>query len=425
MTIEALYNLYLSSTGVNTDTRTVKTGQLFFALKGPNFNANDFAAKALEAGATHAIIDDASYAMTDQYIVVEDTLVTLQQLALHHRRQFQIPFIAITGSNGKTTTKELMYTVLAKKYKTYCTQGNLNNHIGIPLTLLSVAKGTEMVIVEMGANHQKEIEGYCAIVEPTHGLITNMGKAHLEGFGGVEGVKKGKGELYQYLQANGGIAIVRSADEVLKQECKVDKVVYYGSRGDYSWTELVQEVPVVIYTDEKERRIKTHFNGVYNFYNMEAAQCVGKFFDVPLNLCDEAIENYIPKNNRSQHLVFGTNIVMLDAYNANPSSMRAALTNFTKQEAEHKVVILGDMLELGIETQKEHEELGKWLLEQDYDKVVLCGQHMQYAAALSPKFIYYPDPELLLKDFDWDKIKKAHVFIKGSRGMKLERVLDC
>lgn len=425
MTIEELYPLYLASTGVNTDTRTVKSGQLFFALKGPNFNANDFTAKALEAGASYAIIDDASYALTKQYIVVEDTLVALQQLALHHRRQFNIPFIAITGSNGKTTTKELMYTVLAKKYKTFCTQGNLNNHIGIPLTLLSVAKGTEMVIVEMGANHQKEIESYCAIVEPTHGLITNMGKAHLEGFGGIEGVKKGKGELYRYLQATDGTAFVRSEDEVLKKECTVDKVIYYGSRGDYSWNELVQEVPVVIYTDEKERKVKTHFNGVYNFYNMEAAQCVGKYFEVALNLCDEAIGNYIPKNNRSQHLVKGTNIVMLDAYNANPSSMRAALTNFTKQEAKHKVVILGDMLELGLETQQEHEELGKWLLEQDYDKMVLCGKNMHYAAALSPKFTYYSDPELLLKDFDWDKIKNAHVFIKGSRGMRLERVLDC
>ncbi|MDF2455604.1 MAG: UDP-N-acetylmuramoyl-tripeptide--D-alanyl-D-alanine ligase [Cytophagaceae bacterium] len=425
MTIEELYPLYLASTGVNTDTRTVKSGQIFFALKGPNFNANDFAAKALEAGASYAVIDDSTYALTEQYIVVEDTLVALQQLALHHRRQFDVPFIAITGSNGKTTTKELMHAVLSKKYKTYCTQGNLNNHIGIPLTLLSVAKGTEMVIVEMGANHQKEIESYCTIVEPTHGLITNMGKAHLEGFGGIEGVKKGKGELYRYLKATGGTAFVRSEDEVLKKECTVDKVIYYGSRGDYSWTELVQEVPVIIYTDEKERKVKTHFNGVYNFYNMEAAQCVGKYFGVPLGLCDEAIENYIPKNNRSQHLVMGTNIILLDAYNANPSSMRAALTNFTKQEAKHKVVILGDMLELGDETKQEHEELGKWLSEQGYDKVILCGKNMQYAAALDPKFIYYPDPELLLKDFDWDKIKHAHVFIKGSRGMKLERVLDC
>jgi UDP-N-acetylmuramoyl-tripeptide--D-alanyl-D-alanine ligase len=425
MTIEALYNLYLHSTGVNTDTRTVKTGQLFFALKGPNFNANDFAAKALEAGASYAVIDEASYALTDQYIVVEDTLIALQQLALYHRRQFTIPFIAITGSNGKTTTKELVYAVLAKKYKTYCTQGNLNNHIGIPLTLLSVAKGTELVIIEMGANHQKEIEGYCAIVAPTHGLITNMGKAHLEGFGGIEGVKKGKGELYRYLQATGGTAFVRSEDEVLKQECNVDKIIYYGSKGDYSWMKLLEEVPVISYTDEKERRINTHFSGVYNFYNIEAARCIGKYFDVPLNLCDEAIENYIPQNNRSQHLVRGTNTIMLDAYNANPSSMRAALTNFTKQEAKHKVVILGDMLELGEETQKEHEELGRWLLQQNYDKVVLCGKNMQYAAALSTAFNYYADPELLLKEFDWDQIKNAQVFIKGSRGMKLERVLDC
>jgi UDP-N-acetylmuramoyl-tripeptide--D-alanyl-D-alanine ligase len=423
MTIEELYKIFIASTGVNTDTRTIKNGQLFFALQGPNFNANTFADKALEAGASHAVIYDKEYAKDQRYIVVEDTLKTLQNLAHFHRKQFSIPFIAITGSNGKTTTKELMYAVLSKKYRTYCTQGNLNNHIGIPLTILSIAKGIEMAIIEMGANHQKEIESYCAIVEPTHGLITNMGKAHLEGFGGIEGVKKGKGELFTFLKGNSGTAFVRSADSVLKEECKVEDIVYYGSEGDYSYSVLIEDSPVVKYLNEEGKEVSTHLNGVYNFQNMQAALCVGKYFEVSAKDSDDAISNYVSTNNRSQFIERGTNVVLLDAYNANPSSMRVSLENFVKHSAKHKVVILGDMLELGDETKIEHESLGKWLGEQNIDRIILCGTHMKHAAALYSKFEYYSSPDDLLREFDWNAVQNSHVLIKGSRGMKLERIL--
>jgi len=423
MNIEKLYKLYKASKGVNTDTRSIQAGQLFFALQGPNFNANAFAEKALDAGAAYSIINDVAFAKDERYIVVKDSLETLQALAKFHRQQFSIPFIAITGSNGKTTTKELLFAVLSKKYKTYCTQGNFNNHIGIPLTVLSIQEGTEMAIIEMGANHQKEIESYCTIVEPTHGLITNMGKAHLEGFGGFEGVKKGKGELYAYLNQHTGKAFVRSEDETLKAECRVANIVYYGSKGDFSYSTLLEDSPFVTYTNEEGKEITTHLNGVYNFYNMQAALCVGKFFGVPVALCDEAIAGYVSSNNRSQWMEKGTNVVLLDAYNANPSSMRVSLENFVKHTAEQKMVILGDMLELGDETKTEHEALGKWLALQNIDRIILCGTHMQHAAALSPKFEYYSTAEELLAAFQWNKVEHTHVLIKGSRGMKLERVL--
>lgn len=424
MNIEKIYSLFTSSKGVNTDTRTIAEGQMFFALKGPHFNANAFAEKAIDAGAAYAVVDDVSYVKDKRYILVQDTLLTLQDLARYHRRQFNIPFIAITGSNGKTTTKELLFVVLSKKYKTYCTQGNLNNHIGIPLTILSIKKDVEMAIIEMGANHQKEIEAYCSIVEPTHGLITNMGKAHLEGFGGIEGVKKGKGELYAYLDKHHGKAFVRSSDDVLKTECKLSDVVYYGSKGDYSYATLVEDTPLVKYSNEEGKLIATHLNGVYNFYNMQAALCVGKFFEIPISLCDEAIANYISTNNRSQWIEKGSNVVLLDAYNANPSSMRASLENFVKHPAPHKMVVLGDMLELGDESAKEHEALAEWLSLQAIDRVVLCGTQMKYAANVNAGFEYYVNPEELLTTFDWGGIQGMHVLIKGSRGMKLERLLN-
>jgi UDP-N-acetylmuramoyl-tripeptide--D-alanyl-D-alanine ligase len=416
MNIENIYTLFLASQGVNTDTRSIKAGQIFFALKGPNFNANAFAEKAIEAGAGYAVIDDAAYAKDERYIVVQDTLETLQVLAQYHRRQFSIPFIAITGSNGKTTTKELLFVVLSKKYKTYCTQGNLNNHIGIPLTILSISKDTEMAIIEMGANHQKEIDGYCKIVEPTHGLITNMGKAHLEGFGGFEGVKKGKGELYDYLSTHGGTAFVRSADETLKTTCKVEKTLYYGTQGDFYFSTLVEDSPLVKYSNEEGIIINTHLNGVYNFYNMQAALCIGKFFEIPTNVCDDAIANYISTNNRSQWIEKGTNVVLLDAYNANPSSMRVSLENFVKQPAQHKVVILGDMLELGEETKPEHEDLGRWLAQQNIDRIILCGKHMLHAEVLDPSFEYYATPEDLLASFDWNAVQNSHVLKDQGEG---------
>ncbi len=341
----------------------------------------------------------------------------MQHLAHYHRQQFNIPFIAITGSNGKTTTKELMYVALSKKYKTYCTQGNFNNHIGIPLTLLSIATDVEMAIIEMGANHQKEIEGYCKIVEPTHGLITNMGKAHLEGFGGVEGVRKGKGELYQFLKNNKGVAFVREADEILKTECKVDDVVYYGREA-----QLLEDSPFVKYKTETGI-IETHLNGVYNFYNMLGAMSVAHHFQVPQAQIHEAIAAYVSTNNRSQWVQKNTNTVLLDAYNANPSSMKVSLENFVKLQASQKVVILGDMLELGDESQAEHESLGQWLSQQNFTQVILCGPHMKHAC-VNTSFQYFPSPDDLMNAFDWSKYTQTHFLMKGSRGMKLERLLQ-
>ena len=343
---------------VSTDTRNIPEGAIFFALKGPSFNANEFALEALDKGAAFAVIDEETYQKDDRMVLVEDVLQTLQELAQYHRQQLKIPVIGLTGSNGKTTTKELIREVLSQKYKVLATEGNLNNHIGVPLTLLSIDPEIEIAIIEMGANHIGEIARLSEIAQPTHGLITNIGKAHIEGFGGFEGVIRGKSELYHYLIQRGGEVFVNSQDEVLSNMAKrFDKPYFYPAPGDYLTCTLVDADPFVTYENESGTLVKTQLIGTYNFSNIAAAICLGKFFDIPEKEADAAIARYVPTNNRSQIIRKGTNTIILDAYNANPDSMEAALENLKAMKAEDKVVILGDMFELGEESEAEHRRI--------------------------------------------------------------------
>ncbi len=426
MEIAEIYKKYLQCLGVSTDTRQIGKESMFFALKGANFNGNTFANSALQIGASYAVIDEEKYQTDERCILVSDALLALQQLANHHRRQFSIPFIAITGSNGKTTTKELVNAVLSAKYKAYATKGNLNNHIGIPLTLLAIKPDVEIAIIEMGANHQKEIEGYCKIAEPTHGLITNIGKAHLEGFGGFEGVKKGKGELYDFLLKTNGTAFINSSNEILKSISRFDEPVYYPQKGDFYSCSFAEASPFIKIQAENGELVTTQIIGAYNFENIAAALCIGKFFNVPAEVANKAVAAYDPQNNRSQAVSAGTNTLVMDAYNANPSSMKAAIENFAKVEAKTKAVILGDMFELGEESRGEHENLGKLLasLTGSFSKVLLVGKQMLYAKEQLPSANYFETKDALM---DWLKLNHFQhytILIKGSRGMGLEVVRE-
>jgi UDP-N-acetylmuramoyl-tripeptide--D-alanyl-D-alanine ligase len=376
VTIETLYQLYLQHPSVQTDTRKLQQGDLFFALKGPNFNANTFALQAIEQGASYAVVDEDVAPGNEKIIKVEDALTALQQLAKYHRQQFNIPFIAITGRNGKTTTKELVSRVLASHYTTYTTQGNLNNHIGVPLTILSVKQDAQMAVIEMGANHQKEIESYCSYTLPTHGIITNAGKAHLEGFGGIEGVKKGKGELFDYLRSTNGTAFVYSDYDYLHEMSKgINHIVLYGTNQGLITGNIITSEPFLEVSLHHTRfsSISTHLVGEYNLPNVLCAVAVGKYFSVPDEKIKTAIENYIPSNSRSQLIEKGSNKVILDAYNANPTSMKAAIENFAKLHATKKVLMLGGMMELGLESIKEHETIIQLIEQYKWNNIVLVG----------------------------------------------------
>lgn len=424
--IDQLYDLYLKSTGVSTDTRTVKPGNIWFALRGPNFDANKFAHQALEKDAMAVVIDDSSYLKDDRYFLVEDGLKALQKLGNHHRNQLEIPFIGITGSNGKTTTKELMRDVLATKFKVHATQGNLNNHIGVPLTLLQIGRDIEIAIIEMGANKVGDIAELCSIADPTHGLITNIGKAHLEGFGGVEGVIRGKTELYHHLIQKEGKIFVNSGSEILGNIAKrrIKSPIYYPAHEDYFHAELLESQPVLKLRTEGDREATTHLTGAYNFENICSALCVGKFFGVNAELALNAITNYIPDNNRSQVLEKGSNTILLDAYNANPSSMAVALEHFAAKAGDRKVVILGDMFELGNDAVIEHETIGKLTAKLNFDEVHLCGKLMEHGKSGNPDAHYWPEKELLTKHLMENPLKDSEIMIKGSRGMSLETLLE-
>jgi UDP-N-acetylmuramoyl-tripeptide--D-alanyl-D-alanine ligase len=355
---------------------------------------------------------------------VDNSLETLQQLANYHRRQLNIPIVGLTGSNGKTTTKELIATVLSKKYRTYATKGNFNNHIGVPLTLLAIDKSYEIAVVEMGANHQKEIELLSKIAAPTHGLITNIGKAHLEGFGGIEGVRKGKGELYDWLAASEGVVFVNGSNATLQemaQERTFKETVSYLSGNDAP--QMLEDAPLVIYRDAEGNTVQTHLTGKYNFENIAAALAIGKYFGVSNQDANQAVADYNPTNNRSQIVQKGTNIIIMDAYNANPSSMAAAVENFGKLNAQRKMVILGDMLELGEESPSEHLALGKLIAQQKFDVVILAGKLMQDALPALPQAYYFPDKFSLHNWIVDHPQQNTHVLIKGSRGMGLETVV--
>ncbi|MEY4150407.1 MAG: hypothetical protein RL555_1011 [Bacteroidota bacterium] len=427
MSIESLYALFQQYPHVETDTRQLKPGCIFFALRGENFNGNQFAKNALEAGAAAAIIDDAAAYVDKRTILVENTLTTLQQLAKFHRQQFNIPFIAITGSNGKTTSKELVHAVLASSFRTYTTQGNLNNHIGIPLTLLRVHKDAELALIEMGANHQQEIAGYCTYTLPTHGIITNCGKAHLEGFGGVEGVRKGKGELYDFIRANQGtIFLNQDLDYLHPMSMGISNIVTYGTQAAQTCGNIQSADPylnVTIQPAEKFEAIPslhTQLVGDYNLSNVLLAVSVGRYFGVPAEEIKKSIEHYQPTNSRSQLIQKNTNTIILDAYNANPSSMQVAIQNFSKLEATQKVLLLGSMAELGEESKQEHLQLIELIRSHNWKEVVLVGDGF---GELSHPYIQFKNSNEAAGWFRAQNFSHTHFLIKGSRSMKMETIL--
>lgn len=423
MNIESLYRIYQEHPSVQTDTRKLEEGDLYFALKGPNFNGNAFARQALESGAAYAIIDDPSYFQSDRTIVVDDVLATLQQLALHHRQQLNIPFLAITGSNGKTTTKELIHAVLSSTYRTYTTEGNLNNHIGVPLTILKIRQDAQMAVIEMGANHQKEIAAYCTIALPTHGLITNCGKAHLEGFGGEEGVRKGKGELYDHLRVNGGTAFVMWDYEYLQEMSKgISSIFTYGTKEAEVVGELVQADPFLSVSFKKgySGAITTQLVGAYNLPNVLAAVAVGTFFNVTGDAIKGAIEHYTPTNSRSQMLQKGSNKIILDAYNANPSSMKLAIENFAKVHGDNKIIVLGAMAELGEESLEEHRAIVEEISKYPWKAVLLVGGDFEKIKHPYQRFASATEAGKWLQD----QTQEAYLLIKGSRSMQMEKVLE-
>lgn len=435
MTTEALYAIYLQHSQVTTDSRKVPAGSLYFALRGERFDGNDFAADALDKGAAYAVVDREETAVDDRYILVPDTLRCLQDLARHHRRQSLVPIIGITGSNGKTTTKELVSAVMGSHYRIHYTQGNYNNHIGVPLTLLAMPIDTEAAIIEMGANHQGEIDFLCHIAEPSHGLITNIGKAHLEGFGGIEGVKKGKSELYRFLAKAGGIAFInKDADFLRDLAAPVEQKIFYGGSEAPSIEEsdieikLLGEEPFlrVAFLDRDANElitIQSQLYGTYNFANIATAIALGKYFKVPSSNIQSAIAGYAPTNNRSQILEYQGNTFLMDAYNANPTSMSAALTAFSAMSAPRKVAIIGDMLELGEESEQEHLHIAQLANAQQYDELILVGSAFEQPAK-ALQLLHFPDVVALSNWFREQHYKGVHFLIKASRGIQLEKLLS-
>lgn len=415
MKTSSLYKLYSEYFIVDTDTRNVRKNSIFFALKGDHFNGNKFAEKALELGARYAIVDEEKYATKVNIILVKDVLKTLQELANYHRNQLDVIIIGLTGSNGKTTTKELINCVLSKKYNTTATKGNLNNHIGVPLTLLSMQPNTEIGIVEMGANHQKEIEFLSSICEPDYGYITNFGKAHLEGFGGIEGVIKGKSELYTFLKKNNKTAFVNPDDSIQIEKTKEINSIYFPEN-----LKFIEVNPFVKVSFVNES-IQSNLIGNYNYTNISAAISIGNYFKVSKKEIKKAIESYVPANNRSQIIKTKNHKIILDAYNANPSSMKVALENFDSINEKNKVVVLGDMFELGEDSQKEHQAIVDLVNTMNFENSFFIGEHFYKTKTNNKQFKTYEEfKNHLIKN----QLKSNSLLIKGSRGMRLERVLD-
>lgn len=426
MKIADLHQAFVKSNGIVLDSRKVRQNDFFVALKGDNFDANSFAEQALDQGALCVVIDNADYYIDQRTILVKDALTALQELANYHRRQLNIPIIALTGSNGKTTTKELIKAVLSEKFTTKATLGNLNNHIGVPLTLLSFGSKTQIGIVEMGANHQKEIEFLCSIAEPNYGYITNFGKAHLEGFGGFEGVIKGKSELYSYFISKREHTVFINIDDPIQVEKSENLTRFSFSFYDKKANTYIKhsQANPLVKLDFEDTEIQSHLIGAYNTTNIAAAITIGKYFKVDNNLIKKAIENYIPTNNRSQLLEKDTNKIILDAYNANPSSMRAAIENFTKLEAEAKLMILGDMFELGNQSLDEHKSIIECIERIYKSSVFFVGKDFCATQKNNPKHQFFEDFDALKVYLSENKITNKTILIKGSRGMALERTLD-
>ncbi len=425
MKIEELYDKYLSSTGVATDTRLITPGSVFFALKGPKFNANEFAEEALKKGAAWVVVDEKKYATSDRCLLVEDGLTALQQLASYHRSKLTIPVVALTGSNGKTTSKELVNAVLSQKFKTHATKGNLNNHIGVPLTLLSISKEVEIAVVEMGANHVREIAGLCAIANPTHGFITNIGKAHIGTFGGFENIVKGKSELYDHLEKMNGTTFVNSQNPLLSNLARRFKsAVWYPSAGDYYRCQLISSDPFLLVEAENGEQVQTQLTGAYNFENVAVALCLGKYFGVEASKANAAVAAYTPSNMRSQVVRKGTNTIILDAYNANPSSMAAAVENMATMNATNKVLIIGDMFELEDEAEKEHRAIGSLIQSKNFRQVYLCGSLFKSALTEFPYAKHFEKKEQLIDELKLHPVTNSTILVKASRGIGLESIID-
>jgi UDP-N-acetylmuramoyl-tripeptide--D-alanyl-D-alanine ligase len=426
MNLEAIYRIFLDHPQITIDSRKIENGSIFFALKGDHFNGNAFALTALDKGAAFAIVDEPEFAVHERIILVQNVLLTLQDLARLHRQTLGIPLLAITGTNGKTTTKELVSAVLCRKYNLISTKGNLNNHIGVPLTLLSLRPETQFAVVEMGANHPGEIDALCRIALPNFGLITNVGRAHLEGFGSFEGVIQTKTELYRFLEQNDGTIFINKANPYLPDQAKnVKKIGYTTSRSfDGLEGEMISADPFLLFKvlfPKGWLYIKTNLVGGYNLENALAAATIGEYFGIDPTEIASAIEGYQPDNNRSQMVVTTRNRLLMDAYNANPSSTRAALENFDRIEAPKKAVILGDMLELGTVSQDEHQKIVDFLGTLKLDLVYLVGPHYS-ACSLSSTFRHFKNSEELASFLKSANLSEFLLLIKGSRGMKLETI---
>lgn len=416
MKIQELHQIFLRSKGVCIDTRKIIKNSIFFALKGKNFNGNEFAKTALKNGCNYVVIDEREFQEDERFILVDDVLKYLQQLSNYHRKKLKCPVIGITGTNGKTTTKELIFAILNSKYKTVATQGNLNNHIGVPLTLLSTPLETEMLIVEMGANHPGEINFLSEITQPNFGIITNIGKAHLEGFGGYEGVIKTKSELYQYIMKTNGKLFVNSDDDLLLSLSKNSERIKYGKD-----SQLISANPLLEF-NFKNTHISTNLIGSYNFYNLALACSVGDFFGVSIDNCKSAIESYIPSNNRSQvERSEKGNTLILDAYNANPSSMLVAIQSFEQIKAKKKIAILGDMLELGDDSLQEHQLITEELVKRNFHQVLLVGNEFKQT---KNNFLYFENTNQIRTWIQNNPIQNSTVLLKGSRGIRLESLIE-
>ncbi|UUV20521.1 UDP-N-acetylmuramoyl-tripeptide--D-alanyl-D-alanine ligase [Paenimyroides aestuarii] len=427
MELFELYALFTQCNGVSTDTRNILPNSMFFALKGANFNANEFALQALEKGAAYAVVDDINLKKIEnnKLIIVTDVLKTLQDLAGFHRFHIGLPIIALTGSNGKTTSKELLHAVLSKKYNTIATIGNLNNHIGVPLTLLRITEETDLAIIEMGANHQKEIELLCKITQPDFGFITNFGKAHLEGFGGIEGVIIGKSEMYDYLSENKKTAFVNFDDATQVQ--KTQSINHYGFSTKNNPAANLQisnaNAQPMASMQVNNIDIQSNLTGSYNLPNIAFAVCIGNYFNIPFETIKQAIEEYIPQNNRSQWTKINNKNILLDAYNANPSSMQVAIDNFCQLQEPSKAMILGDMFELGTASNTEHTTIIKQAIETKIPTIFI-GQHFYSNQIVSDTVKYFTNLDDFITHLKKQPINNHLLLIKGSRGMALEKIID-
>lgn len=428
MNINQLYTIFSKHPEVSTDSRKISQGSIFFALRGENFDGNLFASKALEQGASYAVVDNPEIIKGDKYILTENTLSVLQKLANYHRIKLRLPIVAITGTNGKTTTKELIAKILSQKYKVGVTQGNLNNHIGVPLTLLSMNKDSQIGVVEMGANHPGEINVLCEIAQPDYGLITNIGKAHLEGFGSFEGVIDAKSEMYRYIEKSGGKIFVHTDNPLLiKQTGPNSNIISYGSdKNCFLRAERIQAglyVQAKVWADRQEIILNSHLTGSYNHENIIAAACVGKYFGIDPALIRVAIGNYYPQNYRSQLIEKNSNQIIMDAYNANPTSMRAAIENFLSLPASSRILIIGDMLELGSYSTREHQQIVDFISDKDFSRIIIVGNNFRKTDK-PDNFISVSDVNELRSYLDENPIRESLVLIKGSRGIQLEKALE-